>query len=156
MRLVLFEPDIPQNTGTMMRLASAFDVSMDIVEPCGFILDDRRVRRAGMDYIDHLDLTRHVSWSAYLAAPHEGRLVLATTKGSVLHTEFEFRPDDRIMVGRESSGVPEEAAKTADARVRVPMAPHARSLNVAVTAAVLLGEALRSTNGFPRSDDRRP
>jgi len=149
MRLVLFEPDIPQNTGTMMRLASALGVPMDIIEPCGFIFDDRRVRRAGMDYIDHLDLTRHASWGAYLATPARGRLVLATTKASVLHTEFAFSPDDRIMVGRESSGVPDEIADGVDARVRVPMRPHARSLNVAVTAAILLSEALRRTGGFP-------
>lgn len=145
MRLVLFEPDIPQNAGTLMRLASALGVGLDLIEPCGFVLDDRRLRRAGMDYLDHLDWARHASWTAYRAQPQAGRLVLLTTRAALPYTAFAFAPDDRIMVGRESAGVPDEIADAADARLLIPMKPPARSLNVAVSAAMVLGEALRQT-----------
>ncbi|HYD32568.1 MAG TPA: tRNA (cytidine(34)-2'-O)-methyltransferase [Azospirillaceae bacterium] len=145
MRLALFEPDIPQNAGAMMRLAACLGVPMDIIEPCGFILDDRRLRRAGMDYLDHLDLTRHVSWAAYRAAPQAGRLVLLTTKGAVPYTRFAFNSDDRLLVGRESAGVPDEVHEAADARVVISVRPPLRSLNVALAAAMVLGEALRQT-----------
>lgn len=145
MRLVLFEPDIPQNAGTLMRLASALGVGLDLIEPCGFVLDDRRLRRAGMDYLDHLDWARHASWTAYRAQPRAGRLVLLTTRAALPYTAFAFAPDDRIMVGRESAGVPDEVADAADARLLIPMRPPARSLNVAVSAAMVLGEALRQT-----------
>ncbi|MBP2299334.1 tRNA (cytidine(34)-2'-O)-methyltransferase [Azospirillum picis] len=145
MRIILFEPDIPQNTGTLMRLAAALGVALDLIEPCGFVLDDRRLRRAGMDYLDHLDWTRHSSWSSYVAAPRPGRLVLLTTRAAVPYTSFRFAANDRILVGRESAGVPDEVHDAADARLVIPMQPHARSLNVAVSAAMVLGEALRQT-----------
>ncbi len=154
MRLVLFEPDIPQNTGTLMRLAAGLGVSLDLIEPCGFLLDDRKLRRAGMDYIDHLDWTRHNSWASYQAgvqagAP-SGRLVLLTTRGAIPYTDFAFAPDDRIMVGRESAGVPDEVHEAADARLVIPLKPPARSLNVALSAAMVLGEALRQTASLVR------
>ncbi|AWK85422.1 tRNA (cytidine(34)-2'-O)-methyltransferase [Azospirillum thermophilum] len=149
MRIVLFEPDIPQNTGTLMRLAAGLGVALDLIEPCGFILDDRRLRRAGMDYIDHLDWIRHQSWSAYRSLPHQGRLVLLTTRAATRYTDFAFAPDDRILVGRESAGVPDEVHEAADARLLIPMKPPARSLNVAVGAAMVLGEALRQSAAFP-------
>ncbi|MBP2292681.1 tRNA (cytidine(34)-2'-O)-methyltransferase [Azospirillum rugosum] len=145
MRLVLFEPDIPQNTGTLMRLAAGLGVSLDLIEPCGFLLDDRKLRRAGMDYIDHLDWTRHNSWSSYRSGTQNGRLVLLTTRGAMPYTDFAFAPDDRIMVGRESAGVPDEVHEAADARLVIPLKPPARSLNVALSAAMVLGEALRQT-----------
>lgn len=145
MRLVLFEPDIPQNTGTLMRLAAGLGIPLDLIEPCGFLLDDRKLRRAGMDYIDHLDWTRHNSWSSYQAAPQEGRLVLLTTRGAIPYTAFAFAPDDRILVGRESAGVPDAVHEAADARLVIPLKPPARSLNVALSAAMVLGEALRQT-----------
>lgn len=145
MRLVLFEPDIPQNAGALMRLAAGLGVPLDLIEPCGFVLDDRKLRRAGMDYIDRLDLTRHSSWSAYLRTGHTGRLVLLTTRGAVPYTDYSFAPGDRIMVGRESAGVPEEVHEAADARLVIPLKPPARSLNVALSAAMVLGEALRQT-----------
>ncbi|BAI75779.1 RNA methyltransferase, TrmH family, group 2 (plasmid) [Azospirillum sp. B510] len=148
MRLVLFEPDIPQNTGTLMRLAAGLGVALDLIEPCGFLLDDRRLRRAGMDYIDHLDWTRHSSWAAYCATPRDGRLVLLTTRAAIPYTDFRFAPGDRILVGRESAGVPDEVHDAADARLLIPMMPPARSLNVAVSAAMVLGEALRQTAAF--------
>lgn len=155
MRLALFEPDIPQNTGAMMRLCACLGVPMDIIEPCGFIIDDKRLRRSGMDYLDHLDLTRHTSWDAFRASRADrptdgtaGRIVLLTTRGSTSHLAFRFHPDDTLMVGRESAGVPETVHETADARVAIPMRSGLRSLNVALAAAVVLGEALRQTGGF--------
>ncbi|WP_029007555.1 tRNA (cytidine(34)-2'-O)-methyltransferase [Azospirillum halopraeferens] len=153
MRLVLFEPDIPQNAGTLMRLCAALGVPLDVIEPCGFLFDDRKLRRAGMDYLTHLDLTRHISWNAYRATPAAGRLVLLTTRAALPYTAFAFRPDDRIMVGRESEGVPDAVHDAADARLLIPLKPPARSLNVALAAAMVLGEAMRQTaapSGAPR------
>lgn len=145
MRLVLFEPDIPQNAGTLMRLSAGLGVALDLIEPCGFVLDDRKLRRAGMDYLDQLSMTRHSSWQAYARASHAGRLVLLTTRGAIPYTDFAFAPDDRIMVGRESAGVPDEVHDAADARLVIPLKAPARSLNVALSAAMVLGEALRQT-----------
>jgi len=153
MRLVLFEPDIAQNAGTLFRLAACLGVPVDVVEPCGFHLDDRRLRRAALDYLDALDLTRHVSWRAYRArraGARGGRLVLLTTRGDVAYTEFAFRPDDSLMVGRESAGVPEAVHQAAAARLRIPIRPGLRSINVALAAAMVLGEALRQTAQQPR------
>ncbi len=148
MRLVLFQPDIPQNAGALMRLAACFGVGMDIVEPCGFLLSDRRLKRAGMDYLDLVDRTVWSGWQAYSTAEHAGRMVLLTTAGDTAYTGFRFAADDRLVVGRESAGVPSEVHAAADARLVVPMRPGARSLNVAAAAAMVLGEALRQTNGF--------
>ena len=156
LRLVLFEPDIPQNAGTLMRLAAGLGVALDLIEPCGFVLDDRRLRRAGMDYLDHLDWVRHSSWAAYRAAPQAGRLVLLTTRAAIPYTDFRFVPGDRILVGRESAGVPDEVHEAADARLVIPMKPPARSLNVAVSAAMVLGEALRQTAAFPSDAPAQP
>lgn len=148
MRLALYQPDIPQNTGTLMRTAAAFGVPVDIIEPCGFILDDRRLRRAGMDYLDLVDMTRHASWNAFRAGPTEGRLVLLTTKGSTPYTDFVFGRTDILLLGRESAGAPAEVHAAADARVIIPMRPPARSLNIAVAAAMVLGEAMRQAGIF--------
>src|SRR3712207_5303412 len=123
MRLVLYQPDIPQNTGAMMRLAACLGVGLDIVEPCGFLLDDRRLRRAVMDYVDRLDWRRWPGWAAYAAAPEAGRLVLLTTRGEVPYTRFAFAPDDRLLVGREAGGVPEEVHRAAAARLVIPLQP---------------------------------
>lgn len=151
MRLALFQPDIAQNTGTMLRLAACLGVAVDIIEPCGFALDERRFRRAGMDYLDRVDLRRHSSWAAYSRARTPGRLVLLTTRADAAHTDFAFRADDTLMVGQEGAGVPQEVHDAADARISVPMAAGMRSLNVALAAAVVLGEALRQTDGFPQA-----
>ena len=150
-RLAIFQPDIPQNTGTMLRLAACLGVPVEIIEPAAFDVSDRNLRRSGMDYLRHVAITRHISWRAFEAWRQEakGRLVLSTTKGAVPYTDFAYRPDDIILVGRESAGVPEEVHQAADARVVIPMQPGMRSLNVAVTAAMILGEALRQTNAFP-------
>lgn len=147
MRLVLYQPDIPQNAGAMMRLAACLGVGLDIVEPCGFLLDDRRLKRAGMDYLDALDRRRWPSWPIYRDARHEGRLVLLTTAAAIPYTAFMFRPDDRLMVGRESAGVPEDVHDAADARLVIPLRPGFRSLNVALAAAMALGEAWRQLAG---------
>ena len=148
MRLALFEPDIPQNTGTILRLAACMGVGVDIIEPCGFVWSDRLLRRAGMDYLERVDLIRHVSWEAYLEARH-GRLVLLTTQGDRSYTDFTFEDGDTLLLGRESAGVPDEVHGTADTRLVVPMRDGERALNVAITAAMVLGEALRQTKRFP-------
>jgi tRNA (cytidine/uridine-2'-O-)-methyltransferase len=147
-RLVLFQPDIPQNAGAMMRLAACMGVPLDLIEPCGFPFDDQRVRRAGMDYIGHLDMTRHASWERFREC-EGGRLVLLTSSGDVAYPHFRFAPDDRILVGRESAGVPPEIHLRADARIRIPMRAGLRSINVAQAAAIGLAEALRQTGQFP-------
>jgi len=155
MRLVLFEPDIPQNAGAMLRTAACLGVAVDIIEPMGFILSDKHLRRAGMDYLDLAAVTRHDSWAAFLQSRQEshldvgGRLVLLTTKASVIYTAFRFQAGDSLLVGRESAGAPDAVHQACDAALRVPMAAHARSLNVAAAAAMVLGEALRQVEGFP-------
>ena len=149
MRIALYQPDIPQNTGTILRLGACFGVPVDIIEPAGFPWDDARLRRAGMDYRDLAQVTRHISWSAFRGGHAPGRLVLLTTKAEFSHHKFSFAPDDILLLGRESAGVPEEVHQAVDARIRVPMVPEARSLNVAVTASLVLGEALRQCGGFP-------
>jgi tRNA (cytidine/uridine-2'-O-)-methyltransferase len=150
MRLVLIEPDIPQNTGALLRLGACMGVAVDIVEPCGFLLDDKRLRRAGMDYLEAVEMVRHRSWSAYRAAA-SGRLVLLTTRGGTRYADFAFRTGDNILLGRESAGVSEEVHGEADARLLIPMRTGIRSLNVAMAAAMVLSEALRQTGLFPES-----
>jgi len=149
MRLALYEPDIPQNTGAVLRLAACFGVGVDLIEPCGFVLDDKRLKRVGMDYLAAVELTRHASWARFLEARGKGRLVLLTTAADTLYQDFRFAPDDVLLCGRESAGVPQDVHEAADARIKVPMAPGARSLNVAMAAAVVLGEALRQTGLLP-------
>jgi tRNA (cytidine/uridine-2'-O-)-methyltransferase len=149
MRITLYQPDIPQNTGTILRMAACFGIGVDIIEPCGFLLDDRRLRRSGMDYLESVDMKRHASWAAFRSdTGGGGRLILLTTKGATRHCDFAFAESDRLLFGRESAGVPDEVAAEAHARIRIPMTPGQRSLNVAVAAAIVLGEALRQT-GFP-------
>lgn len=145
LRLALFEPDIPQNTGAMMRLAACLGIGLDLIEPCGFVLDDRRLRRAGMDYMDSLDLRRHISWQRFHAGLGDRRLVLLTTRASTPYLDLAFRPDDVLLVGRESGGVGEEVHAAAHERILIPMRPGLRSLNVALAAAMVLGEAIRQT-----------
>jgi tRNA (cytidine/uridine-2'-O-)-methyltransferase len=145
MRLALYQPDIPQNTGAMLRLAACFGLGVDVILPAGFIFDDKRMRRAGMDYIDQVEIVRHTAWNTYLESRNgtEGRLVLLTTKGDRAYTDFSFSAEDTLLVGRESSGVPEEVVAAADARLVIPMRPGLRSLNVAMAAAIVAGEAMR-------------
>ena len=151
MRLALYQPDIAQNTGTILRLAACLGVSVDLIEPCGFPFDDRRLKRAGMDYLDQVDLTRHSSWQAFRNAERIGRLVLLTTKGDSIFPDVTFRPTDTLLLGQESAGVPEEVHGISDLRLRIPLLPGMRSINVALATAMVLTEALRQTKGFPAS-----
>lgn len=151
MRVALYQPDIPQNAGAIMRLAACLGLGLDVIEPCGFALDDRRLRRAGMDYLDRLELTRHDSWRSYCESRGPGRLVLLTTAGKTSYADFAYREDDTLMVGRESAGVPPSVQEAADARLRIPVRPGLRSLNVALALAMAAGEALRQTGSFPRA-----
>jgi tRNA (cytidine/uridine-2'-O-)-methyltransferase len=149
MRLALFEPDIPQNAGAILRLAACFGVAVDVIEPCGFVISDRRLRRAGLDYAARVALVRHAGWESYVAARGPGRLILLTISGEVAHHRFAFRADDTLLLGRETAGAPAYVHAAAAARVRVPMAPPSRSLNVAQAAAIVLAEALRQTGLLP-------
>jgi tRNA (cytidine/uridine-2'-O-)-methyltransferase len=150
MRLALFQPDIPQNAGALLRLGACLGVPVDIIEPCGFVLSDRRLRRAGMDYLASAEMTRHPSWPAFVAARgREARIVLLTTAGTVPYHRFAFAGDDIILLGRESAGVPPDIHDASDARLTIPMRPGLRSLNIALAAAMVLGEGLRQTARFP-------
>lgn len=149
MRLALFEPDIPQNAGAIMRLGACLDIGIDVIEPCGFLFNDKGLRRAAMDYLEGVSLVRHASWQRFLACRGTARLVLLTVRGAVPYTNFSFRGDDVLVLGRESAGVPAEVHLAADARLVVPLKEGRRSLNVVSAAAMVLGEALRQTGGFP-------
>ena len=150
MRLALYQPDIPQNTGAMLRFAACMGIPVDIIEPCGFLLDDRKMRRVGMDYLAHVSVTRHISWDRFAETHGQrgGRLILLTTRAAIPYPSFTFAPDDTILVGRESAGVPDDIHAVADARLLIPMVEGVRSLNVALAAAMVTGEALRQTGGF--------
>jgi len=151
-RLALYEPDIPQNAGSLMRLGACLGVGVDIIEPCGFLLSDRNFRRAGMDYLQSAEIRRHESWVQFRSnVGPASRLVLLTTKGNLAYTDFAFAPDDILLVGRESAGVPQQVHDAVDARLVIPLRPGLRSLNVAQAAAMVLGEALRQTSGFPKA-----
>lgn len=145
MRLALYQPDIAQNCGAVMRLCAAMGVPLDLIEPFGFVWDDAKIRRVAMDYYDHVTLQRHKNWDAFLAAHGQARLVLLTTKTALAYTDFHFAHRDILLFGRESAGAPEEVHAHADARITIPMAGAARSMNVAMTASMVLGEALRQT-----------
>ncbi len=153
MRLALYQPDIPQNAGTMLRLAACLGVPVDLIEPAGFVMTEKHLRRAGMDYLEHTELVRHPSWQAFINRPErQGRLVLLTTRADTTYVDFRFAANDTLIVGRESAGVPDAVHQFVDAAVRVPMVAGLRSLNVAVAAAMVLGEALRQTNQLPSSE----
>ena len=149
MRIALYQPDIPQNAGTILRLGACLGVAVDLIEPAGFDASDRNLRRAGLDYLEHVQLVRWRSWEVFLAERPPGRLVLLTTAAEGSYLEFAFRVDDVLLLGRESAGVPDTVRDVCDASVRVPMRPGLRSLNIAVAAAMVVGEALRQTGGFP-------
>jgi tRNA (cytidine/uridine-2'-O-)-methyltransferase len=150
--LALYQPDIPQNCGTLLRLCACLGLDAAIIEPAGFPVSDRAFRRAGMDYLDHVTIARHVNFSGFEAwrAAAGRRLVLLSTKASLPYCDFAYAPGDILLVGRESAGVPEEVHACADARVIVPLRPAMRSLNVAVAAAMVIGEALRQIRQEPR------
>jgi len=153
LRLALFEPDIPQNTGALLRLAACFAVEVDLIEPFGFVLDDRRLRRAVLDYAARVSVHRHASWNAFIAARDaNSRLVLLTTHGTVPLHRFAFAGADTLLLGRESAGVPDFVHDAAAARVEIPLQPGNRSLNVAMAGAIALAEALRQSGLLPEVD----
>ena len=158
MRIALYQPDIPQNAGAILRLAACAAVGVDIIGPIGFVWSDTRMRRAGMDYLDRVNVVRHQSWRRFRESC-DRRLVLVTTRGATPYTQFDFDARDILLFGRESAGAPREVHEAVDARLAIPMAPGLRSLNVALAAAMVLGEALRQTDGFPvtnqNGDDQR-
>ncbi|TCS60918.1 tRNA (cytidine(34)-2'-O)-methyltransferase [Varunaivibrio sulfuroxidans] len=164
MRIALYQPDIPQNTGALLRLGACLGVGVDVIEPCGFIFSTRKMARAGMDYIDHVELRRHASWQAFCASRGEeprrregtGRLILLSTRAAVPYTDFEFAPTDTLLLGRESAGVPDAVHDAVDSAILIPMRPGMRSINVAQSCAMVLGEALRQTRSFPAADGARP
>jgi len=148
MQIALYQPDIPQNTGTILRLCACLRVDAHIIEPAGFPVSDRHFRRSGMDYLDQVSITRHDSWTKFedWRAASGARLLLFTTKGSRSYLDHSYKPTDILLFGRESAGVPETVADAADARLLIPIAPGLRSLNVAMAAAMAVGEALRQTD----------
>jgi len=148
LRIALYQPDIAGNVGAVMRTCACFGLGLDLIEPMGFQWDDKRVARAAMDYIDHVSITRHAGWTAFLAQLRN-RLVLSTTRGATPLPAFAFAAGDVLLFGRESAGVPEDVHARADARVVIPMAPPLRSLNLSVSAGIVAAEALRQTGGFP-------
>ena len=152
MQLALYQPDIPQNAGTILRLCACLGVTAHLIEPAGFPISDKNFRRAGMDYLDQIDIRRHIGWTDFeiWRKSTGARLILATTRGATPYPDFAFRPDDILLMGRESAGVPEDVHESADARLLIPMRAGLRSLNVAVSAAMMMGEALRQLDAFPK------
>jgi tRNA (cytidine/uridine-2'-O-)-methyltransferase len=155
MQIALYQPDIPQNAGTILRLCACLGVPAHLIEPAGFPISDRHFRRAGMDYLDQVDIGRHASWAAFedWRRGEDLRLILFTTKGATSYLDHAFAPGDILLFGRESAGVPEQVQTAADARLLIPMRPGLRSINVAMAAAMALGEALRQTEGFPANSN---
>lgn len=149
MRIALYEPEIAGNVGAVLRLGACLGAGVDLIEPMGFVWDDKRVRRAAMDYIDHVEIVRHASFAAFRETIGSARLVLFTTKAEQSPYDFAFRPDDILLFGKESAGVPAEVAAACDARLRLPMRAGVRSMNLAMSAGLALGEALRQTGGLP-------
>jgi len=156
LRLALFQPDIPQNTGAILRLAACLGIGVDIIEPCGFVFSEKRLRRAGMDYLEHVNLKLHPSWQ-FFHSSHTGsdrRLILLTTKSKLAYTSFKFYKKDTLLLGRESAGVPDKVHDMVDARLTIPMERSMRSLNVTQSASMVLGEALRQLNLFSEANLR--
>ena len=153
MRIALYEPDIPQNTGNIFRTAACFGVPVDVIEPCGFLFSTKLFRRSGMDYLDHVDVTRHENWFAFQTErqtqPPLSRLILLTTKSQHRFTDFSFAPGDILLFGSESAGVPEHVHQAADHRLTIPIRPALRSLNLSSACAMVVCEALRQLTLFP-------
>tara|TARA_B100000963_G_C22151668_1_gene462083 strand:- start:67 stop:516 length:450 start_codon:yes stop_codon:yes gene_type:complete len=148
MRVALFQPDIPQNTGAIIRLTACFGVPLDIIEPCGFILSDAKLRRSSMDYLNLADIKRHISWEAFVKERKQSRLVLITTKADRSLNRFAFDDNDTLILGQESSGVPQVVHNAIPEKVKIPMNKRVRSLNVSIAAGIILWEALRQTNNL--------
>ena len=143
MRLALFQPDIPQNTGAMIRICACFDVGIDIIHPTGYVFNKKNIKQAAMDYISLVSLKEHDSWNSYLKSNKDKRIILLSTKGKIKYSDFQFKEDDCILVGRESAGVPEKVFNIVDEVITIPMSKNSRSLNVAVSAGIVLAETRR-------------
>ena len=148
MRIALYQPDIPQNTGNIFRLGACLGVSVDIIEPTGFIFDDKKFKRSAMDYLDHIDYKRYINWQHFYdcTKKNKSRLILMTTKASQSFYKFEFLSSDILLFGRESAGVPEEIHQLVDHRLTIPMKEGVRSINLSSSVALVIGEGLRQTN----------
>ncbi len=142
-KIALFQPDIPQNVGAFIRLCACLDVGLEIIEPCGFPWQDKKIRQSALDYIDLVEIKRHSSWNAFQEANNDARIILMTTKASVPYTDFEFQDGDILLAGQESCGAPDYVHDAADGRVLIPMHGKARSLNIVNASAMITGEALR-------------
>lgn len=149
MRIALYEPEIAGNVGAVMRLGACLGVAVDLIEPLGFVWDDRRVRRTAMDYVDHVSVTRHADFAAFRATCADSRLVLFTTKATQSAYAFRFETDDVLLFGKESAGVPQGIADACDVALRLPIRAEVRSMNLATAAALALGEGLRQTDALP-------
>lgn len=149
MRIALYQPEIAGNVGAILRLAACMDVAVDIIDPCGFPFSDKKLKRSGMDYAERVDLTRHADWNAFWTAK-PGRLILMSSKSTGLLGDFIFHPDDTLLMGQESAGVPEDIRAACDAAIRIPMAPGLRSFNISVATGIATFEALRQTGGLPK------
>jgi tRNA (cytidine/uridine-2'-O-)-methyltransferase len=149
MRIALYQPEIPGNVGAILRLSACFAVGVDIIEPCGFVFSDKKLKRAGMDYADHVAVTRHIDWASFRASRSE-RLILLSSKASTRLHDMSFLASDTLVMGQESAGVPDDVRSACDAQVRIPLMPSLRSLNVSVACAIALAEALRQTGGLPQ------
>jgi len=148
LKIALYQPDIPQNLGSMMRLCACTGVELDIIEPCGFLWDERKIRQSAMDYYDHIKITRHTSWDKFFDLYHEQyRIILMSTKTETPYTRFTFQENDILLAGRESAGAPEHVHNSVDERVCIPMHGEMRSLNIVNATSMILGEALRQTDG---------
>lgn len=146
--LALYQPDIPQNLGSILRLCACVDARCHVIEPCGFIIDDKRINRVAMDYIEHVKWQRHSSWEqfkGFVSEQTDTRVILLSTKADTAYCNFSFRKNDILLLGRESAGVPQEVSDYAHASVKITMSAHARSLNIALAASMILGEAIRQT-----------
>ena len=149
MKIALYQPDIPQNTGTIMRLAACMEIQLDIIGPTGFDMSDRALKRAGLDYMQYTKLNKHISFEEFYKTIKEERLLLLSTHSTTIYTEFTYQENDILLLGRESSGVPENIHKISDHRLQIPIRKELRSLNIAIAASMVLGEALRQTKSFP-------
>ena len=149
MRIALYQPEIAGNVGAILRLAACMDIGVDVIEPAGFTFSDARMKRAGMDYIEQVGMTRHADWNAFLISK-PGRLVLLSTRGTQSLYDVQFSESDALLFGRESAGVPPQIAEVCALRLRIPITSSARSLNLAVSAGIAVAEALRQTGGLPK------
>ncbi len=149
MRIALYQPEIPGNVGAILRLAACFAVGVDIILPCGFIFSDARMKRAGMDYIDHVEIRRHADWAAFRAQA-DGRVILLSSKSTVRLPDMQFASTDILLMGQESAGVPDDVRAACDGAVRIPIAAGLRSLNISVATGIALSEALRQTGEYPQ------